>query len=155
MSDSNEDGGVRERRAPSRSGGSGVRVALLVLGLVIVAGVGYLIATGTWFGDSTSTDVTVAEGESVSDSDEVVIEIPQNPSLKLVSEGGTWNVENDGNVTLSEVEVRDTTGAIICEIGEMAPGDLEPCEDAGDRQDLVVVGNGPQGQKVEEPAPAG
>lgn len=136
-------------------GSRGLRLALLLLGLVIVAGAGYLIANGTWFGDSTSTNETVAEGDSVSDSDEVVIEIPQGPSLKLVLQDGTWNVENDGNVTMSEVEVRDTAGAVICEIGTMSPGDLEPCEDAGDRQDLVVAGEGPQGQKVEEPAPAG
>ena len=148
------DSSTGERGQHAR-GGRGVRLALLLLGLIIVAGVGYLIATGTWFGDSRSTGGTVAEGESVSASDEVVIEIPQNPSLRLVSQEGTWNVENDGNVTMSEVEVRDTTGAVICEIGTMSPGDLEPCEDAGDRQDLVVAGEGPKGQKVEEPAPAG
>jgi hypothetical protein len=71
--------------------------------------------------------------------------------LKLLFEGGIWHVENDGNVTMSEVQVRDPAGAVICDLGTLSPGDRQPCEDAGDRQDLVAAGQGPQGQKVEVP----
>jgi len=66
-----------------------------------------------------------------------------------VEEEGTLYVENDGNVTMSDIEVRDATGTAVCTLGTISPGDREPCEEAGDAQGLIVVGSGPQGQPVE------
>ena len=78
-----------------------------------------------------------------------VVVLPQNPSLTMVVEEGTLYVENDGNVTISDVEVRDAAGTAVCAMGVISPGDRQPCEEAGDAQDLTVIGSGPQGQNVE------
>jgi len=80
------------------------------------------------------------------------VSLPQNPSLRLFLEQAVWYVENDGNVTMSQVEVRDDGGAVVCEIGTMPPADRQPCDGAGDGQGLVAVGQGPQGQPVEVPS---
>ena len=74
---------------------------------------------------------------------------PQFPSLKMLIEDGTLYVENDGNVTMSDIEVRDAAGSALCEMAVISPGDREPCENAGDAADLTVVGSGPQGQPFE------
>jgi hypothetical protein len=115
-----------------------------VVVVIAAAGVGYYL-----YDSQQSDDVEADQGSSGA------VSLPQNPSLRLVADGGTWYVENDGNVTMHDVEVRDTAGAVICALGTMSPDDREPCEDADDRTDLVVAGMGPLDQEVENPAPSG
>jgi hypothetical protein len=119
-----------------------LRLAIVLLVGIVVGGAGFLLYKATQSDNGSST------GQGGSGD---VVELPQNPSLKLLFEGGIWHVENDGNVTMSEVQVRDPAGAVICDLGTLSPTDRHPCEDAGDRQDLVAAGQGPQGQKVEVP----
>jgi hypothetical protein len=107
--------------------------------VVILAGAGgayYLL-------NSDDSDVPAVE------DDEGVVELPQNPSLRLFDEGGTWYVENDGNVTMSEIEVRDASGNVVCSLGTVSPGDRAACEEATDGEGLTATGSGPQGQPVE------
>ena len=114
-------------------------VAVAVVGLIVLAGAGYLVYDATQSDDDTESTIP----------DDGGVVLPQNPSLRLLLEDGVWFVENDGNVTMSEIEVRDDTDEIICEIGTMSPDDRQACEEAGENQDLVVIGQGPQGQPVE------
>lgn len=118
-------------------------VAVAVVGLIVLAGVGYFAYDATQSNDNTEPTIPVDDGGVV---------LPQDPSLRLLFEDGVWFVENDGNVTMSEIEVRDNAAEVICEIGTMSPDDRQACEDAGENQDLVVVGQGPQGQPVEVPS---
>ncbi len=114
-------------------------VVVAVVGLIVLAGVGYFVYDATQSDDDTESTIP----------DDGGVDLPQDPSLILLLEDGVWFVENDGNVTMSEIEVRDDAGEVICEIGTMSPDDREACEDASENQDLVVVGQGPQGQPVE------
>ena len=75
--------------------------------------------------------------------------MPQNPSLRLFDEGGTWYVENDGNVTMSEIEVSDAAGTVVCSISTLSPDERAACDGAGSGEGLTASGSGPQGQPVE------
>jgi hypothetical protein len=100
--------------------------------------------------DSAATVATTAapaEPIVVSDSDEVITEIPQEPSLAIVTDDG-FAVENDGNVTMSDVAVVAADGSTICDLGTLAPGDVAECAEA-DGDAVTVTGAGPQGQAVE------
>jgi hypothetical protein len=126
-----------------QTGGRGRASELVIglaigVGLIVLAGVGYLVYDATQSDDTPTIPV-----------DDGGVVLPQDPSLRLLLEDGVWFVENDGNVTMSEIEVRDDAGEVICEIATMSPDDRQSCEDAGENQDLVVVGQGPQGQPVE------
>jgi len=90
--------------------------------------------------DDTSADTTDPNGG---------VELPQNPSLRITVEDETLYVENDGNVTMSDVEVREESGDVVCELGTLSPDDREPCEEAAGRDDLSAHGLGPQGQEVD------
>lgn len=111
-------------------------VVVLVVALV-VAGVTYAIYEASQSDDEAAAPTATG------------VQLPQNPSLKMIVEDGGVFVENDGNVTMSDVEVRDADGNPLCSLGVLSPGDRQPCEEAGDAADLVVVGSGPQGQRVE------
>ena len=90
--------------------------------------------------DDASPDTTASSG---------AVALPQNPSLRLFVDDGTTYVENDGNVTMSDVEVREDGGDVVCTLGTLSPDDRAPCDEAGGRDDLVAHGLGPQGQEVE------
>jgi hypothetical protein len=141
------NGARHQRRTGGRGHAAEVKVGLaIVVGLIVLAGAGYFVYDATQSDDVTPPTVPVGDGGVV---------LPQDPSLTLLLEDGVWFVENDGNVTMSDIEVRDGANEVICEIGTMSPDDRQACEDAGENQDLVVVGQGPQGQPVEvrsEPA---
>lgn len=119
-------------------------VLVAVVVAVVLAGAGYLIYDATQDDDETVSTVPTDDGGTV--------DLPQNPSLALTLEDGVWYVENDGNVTMSDVAVSDDGGEAVCEIGTIAPGDRQPCEGAGADQSLVASGQGPQGQPVEVPS---
>lgn len=132
---------------PTRAGRRRLLVGFAVVVIaLIVAGVAYAVYDANQSDDEIAAPVT---GGAVTDSDQVVIEIPQEPSLMMVEEDGTLFVENDGNVTMSGVEVRDADGAAVCSLGDLAPGDRQPCEEAADAQGLVAVGTDPGGQEVQ------
>ena len=99
------------------------------------------------------TSVTACDSDSddsaTATADDGGVVLPQDPSLAITLEDGTWVVENDGNVTMSDVEVRDDAGAVVCEIGTLAPEDSAPCDEGADLEGLVAFGVGPQGQEVE------
>jgi len=111
---------------------------------VLLAGTGYFIYDATQDDDETESTVPTGDGGTVA--------LPQNPSLALTLEDGVWYVTNDGNVTMSDVAVRDDAGDVVCEIGTVSPEDRQPCEGAGEDQSLVASGTGPQGQPVEVPS---
>ena len=113
--------------------------AIIAVACLVVAGIAY----GAY--RISQNDDETADGVASSN----VVEIPQVPSLKMLMEDGTLYVENDGNVTMSDIEVRDADGSALCEMAVISPGDREPCENAGDAADLTVVGSGPQGQPFE------
>jgi hypothetical protein len=106
--------------------------------LVVVA----FVVAYFWFLDSddASPATTVPSGAVV---------LPQNPSLRLLEENDTWFVENDGNVTMSEIVVRDGPDSVICDLGTLSPDDRASCDAAGEADDLSVFGLGPQGQVVD------
>ena len=132
--------GVKDesREVHKRKRGRVLRVAGIVAGAVILAGAGYLVYNAGQ--DDTPSAVQSEDG---------AVSLPQNPSLKMLFEEDTWYVENDGNVTMHDIEVRDTGGSVICDLGILSPSERAPCVEAGDRQDLVTVGLGPQDQRVE------
>jgi hypothetical protein len=137
-----EEVGVGPAQKPKKKR-RGVWIAVAVVVVLIVAGgVGYAL-----YEANQSDDETAAERAEPASGG--VVEIPQVPSLKMVEEEGTLYVENDGNVTMSDIEVRDAAGTTVCAMEVISPGDREPCEEAGDAQDLTVFGSGPQGQPVE------
>jgi hypothetical protein len=122
---------------------------LLIVGVVVILGAATaaLVYRSTGGSDDVDTTATTAPA-GVFDSDEVVTEIPQSPSLRILLEDGTWYVENDGNVTMSDVEVRDGSDSVICELGTISPADRGSCA-APETEELRARGLGPQGQVVE------
>ena len=92
--------------------------------------------------DSDSDDSATTTGDGG-------VVLPQDPSLAITLEDGTWVVENDGNVTMSDVEVRDESGGVVCEIGTLAPEESAPCDEGAGLDGLIAFGLGPQGQEVE------
>jgi hypothetical protein len=114
---------------------------IVVIGVLVVAIAATLVFV--------LLDDSTAEAPPTSSIPSDAVILPQNPSLRLVDVDGTWQVENDGNVTMSEIEVRDGSDTVICELGELAPDELAPCDAADSATDLTVVGAGPQGQRVE------
>jgi hypothetical protein len=125
-------------------------VALIFFGLIVASGIVYgihRITSSDDDGGAAATETT--QGNTVSASDEDITELPQNPSLRLFEEEGTTYVENDGNVTMSEVAVRDAAGATVCDMGTLSPADRQACDVADALRPIVAVGSGPQGQAVE------
>ena len=114
-------------------------VAIIAVACLVVAGIGYGAYRISQNDDGTVDGVGTGDG----------VALTQVPSLKMLMEDGTLYVENDGNVTMSDIEVRDAAGSALCEMAVISPGDREPCENAGDTADLTVVGSGPQGQPFE------
>ena len=141
--DGSFDGGVGRGPLLTRR-----RILLGIGVLVLVAGaiVAYLLTNDS--GDAATTTTSTTAPDVVSDSDEVVTEIPQDASLILLEVDGTWSVENDGNVTMSGVQVRDGSDSVICELGTLSPGDRAACEAAAAADGLSAFGLGPQGQEV-------
>ena len=130
------------------AGGEAGRVStrVMVLGVLVLlaaaAATWYFVSDGDFFGDDTDDQEEVAGGGGVP--------IPQVPSLRMFIEGGTVFVENDGNVTMSDVEVRDVADAVVCSMGVISPGDRQACEEAAGAEGLTAHGRGPQGQEVED-----
>ena len=125
-------------------------ISLILLGFLVASGIVYGIYQATSGDDAAATETTVRQPATVSASDEDVTELPQNPSLRLFEDEGTTYVENDGNVTMSGVEVRDGAGATVCDLGTLSPADRQPCAAAADAlAPISAVGSGPQGQAVE------
>ena len=127
---------MSETRARRRDAGRLKRV----IPAVVLAGLA-LIAVSACGGDDDSTTETTLGGGGV--------ELPQDPSLRMFLEGDAVFVENDGNVTMSDVEVRDEAGGVVCDIGTLAPDDSEPCDEADGVDDATTFGVGPQGQQVQ------
>ena len=98
-----------------------------------------LIAVSACGGDDDSTTETTLGG----------VELPQDASLRMFLEDDAVYVENDGNVTMSDVEVRDGSGDVLCDIETLAPDDREPCDEATGVDDVTAFGVGPQGQQVQ------
>ena len=97
-------------------------IALIFIGLVVASAAVFAVYQLTKSDDddvATATETTQAN--IVSASDEDVTELPQNPSLRLFDDAGTIYVENDGNVTMSSIEVRDGAGAAVCDLGTISP----------------------------------
>jgi hypothetical protein len=140
---SNPDGYRSPRRA----------IAFIFIGLVIASLVifGIYQLTKSDDADDTAAGVTeTTQSNTVSASDEDITELPQNPSLRLFEEEGTTYVGNDGNVTMSNIQVLDAAGATVCDLGTISPGDRLPCPEAASALGPVTAtGSGPQGQPVE------
>ena len=134
-----------EYRTPWRA------IMFIFIGLVVASAAVYGIYRITSSEDSNaSSNPTSAPNIVASDTDEVVTEIRQNPSLRLFNEEGTTYVENDGNVTMSGIQVLDAAGATVCDLGTVSPGDRQPCPGAGSALGpITATGSGPQGQPVE------
>ena len=135
-----------EYRSPWRA------IAFIFIGLIVASAAVYGIYRMTSSGDSedTASNPTAAPNVVASDTDEVITEINQNPSLRLFAEAGTTYVENDGNVTMSSILVLDGAAATVCDLGTISPGDRQPCAEAsGALGPLTATGSGPQGQPVE------
>ena len=90
--------------------------------------------------DDSTTETTLAGG---------AVELPQNPSLRIFLDDGGVFVENDGNVTMSDVEVRDDLGDVVCSLGTLPPATRQPCDEADGVDDVTAFGVGPQGQQVQ------
>ena len=127
---------THEDRARRRSAGrlKGVIPAALFAGLA-------LIAVSAYGGDDDSATETTLGGGGV--------ELPQDPSLRIFLEADALYVENDGNVTMADVAVRDGAGGVVCDIGTQAPDDREPCDAANGVDGVTAFGVGPQAQEVE------
>ena len=135
-----------EYRTPWRA------ITFIFIGLVVASAAVFAIYQLTKSDrDSTATAVTeTTQSNTVSASDEDITELPQNPSLRLFDEDGTTYVENDGNVTMSGIQVLDAAGATVCDLGTVSPGDRQPCPGAGSALGpITATGSGPQGQPVE------
>jgi hypothetical protein len=135
-----------EYRSPRRA------IAFIFVGLVVASLVVFAIYqfTKSDDGDEVATATETTQVNTVSASDEDITELPQNPSLRLFDEEGTIYVENDGNVTMSSIQVLDAAGATVCELGTISPGDRQPCPAAANALGpIVATGSGPQGQAVE------
>ena len=128
-----------ERRRDRR----GQRWPWLILVLVVLAGAGY----GAYYFLNDSDDAV----EPVDQDSGVVL--PQNPSLSLEFVDGVASVLNDGNVTMSSIEVRDAEGAAICTLGTLAPDESAACAEAPEGGVYTAYGEGPQGQQVEVASP--
>ena len=98
-----------------------------------------------------TTPVSVSDAGEVSDSDEVVTDLPQAAALTLVEDEGSWFVENSGNVTMSEV-VMMNGDATVCEIGTLAPSERATCAEADGLASVIATGLDPQGETVESAA---
>ena len=131
----------KSRRQHAREGKAWWWVVAVVVAVLIGVGAFYLFNSGD------------ADEASTGDDGGGVVELPQNPSLRLFEEDGTWYVENDGNVTMSEIEVLDGSGTVICDLGVLSPDDRAACEEAGSGDGLIAKGSGPQGQNVEVAPP--
>jgi len=112
-----------------------VVVAALVLGAA-----GY----GVYYYLDTRSD----SPEANVDTDPGVV-LPQNPSLSVGFVDGVASVTNDGNVTMSSIEVQAEDGSVLCALGVLSPGESAACPDAPEGGAYRVVGSGPQGQPVE------
>ena len=111
-----------------------------VIPAVVIAGL-TLIAVSACGGDDDATTETTVGGGGV--------ELPQDPSLRMFLEADAVYVENDGNVTMADVAVRDGAGGVVCDIGTLAPDDREPCDAANGVDGVTAFGVGPQAQEVE------
>lgn len=121
----------------------GRRWPWLVLALVVLAAAGY----GVYYFLNQSDDVV----EPVDQDTGVVL--PQNPSLTVEFVDGVVSVLNDGNVTMSAIEVRDGEGAAICTLGTLAPDESATCAEAAEGGAYTAFGEGPQGQEVQVASP--
>ena len=132
-------------RSPRRA------LMFVLLGLVVAS----LAVIAVWQLTNSDSSDTAAVTETtqpstVSASDEDVTELPQNPSLRIFDDAGTVYVENDGNVTMSSIQVLDAAGASLCDLGTISPGDRAPCAEAADAlKPIKATGSGPQGQPAE------
>jgi hypothetical protein len=130
------ESGASGRPAPPRR-------TLLLVGLfallVAAAAVTFLLWGGS---DVAAPSPTTAEQTGA-------VVLPQNPSLALIDDGGTWYVENDGNVTMSQVVVRDGSDVVVCELGTISPSERAACAAAAGKSGLTASGVGPQGQPVD------
>lgn len=127
-----------EAPRPMTQGQRYLLFALVAIVLALAVAVVFYWISGS--DDTSSSSTTVPSGGVI---------LPQNPSLLLLQVDDTWYVENDGNVTMSSVEVRGDSDDVICELGTISPDERAPCEAAGAIDDLTAFGLGPQGQEVE------
>jgi len=116
-------------------------LVIVVVGVVVLAVAAILV--------SVLIDDSTADAPTATSAPNGQVVLPQNPSLRLLQVDGVWQVENDGNVTMSEIEVRDASATVICELGKLAPDERAACDAAGSATDLTAFGVGPQGQEVE------
>lgn len=125
-------------------------IVVIVVAVAAAAGIGIWKYTSSQSDDDAQAAVTeTTAAQVVSDSDDDVTELPQNPSLRLLEDQGTLYVENDGNVTMSNVEVRDAAGSAVCAIGTISPGARSACDATNVLRPATAVGNGPQGQEAQ------
>jgi hypothetical protein len=115
----------------------------LILALVVVAAAAY----GVYYLLNRSDEAA----EPVDQDTGVVL--PQNPSLSLEFVDGVASVLNDGNVTMSSIEVRDAEGSAVCTLGTLAPDESAACDEAPEGGAYTAYGEGPQGQQVEVASP--
>ena len=142
---------VRKRRGRKRA----ALVGAVVLAVAVGGGIAFSQRASSPADEPASADQDVSAAPTaapsepviVSDSDEVVTQIPQEPSLSINTED-EFSIENDGNVTMSQVIVAGADGATICDLGNLSPGDVSPCPGA-EGVWATVTGSGPQGQTVE------
>ena len=127
------DGGGRRQMSAK------LYVVIGIVAIVLLGAAAWVFFWTSRSDDASPTSTTVSSGGVV---------LPQNPSLNLLQVDGTWYVENDGNVTMSGVAVRDGSDSVICELGTLSPDARAACEAAGAADDLSAFGLGPQGQEV-------
>ena len=117
-------------------------IAFIFIGLIVASAAVFAVYQLTK-SDTNDQSAETTPGDSG-------VELPQNPSLRLLEEEGTIYVENDGNVTMSSIKVSDAAGAEVCDLGTISPGDRSPCPGGTDAlRPLTATGSGPQGQPVE------